>query len=255
MPRTARKRSSTGIYHIMLRGLDRRNIFLDEEDKIKFMEKIMMAKERGKFELYGYCLMDNHVHLLLKENGEDIGTSIKRITVGYVGWHNNKYGRTGHLFQNRYMSEAVENESYFLTALRYIHQNPVKAGLVQKAEKYSWSSFKQYILAYQGQPGFIDPQLAMDYFPTIEEFTDYMNTSNDDECLDYIETPKYIDMSLKTILYEKFNIENLAELPIKERDKKIKEIYKKTGVSIRQLARVLGLGKAVVEKAVKQEDN
>ncbi|NPV45299.1 MAG: transposase [Firmicutes bacterium] len=251
MPRTARKRSSTGVYHIMLRGLDKRNIFLDEEDKMKFMGKIMLAKERGKFELYGYCLMDNHVHLLLKENNEDIGTSIKRITVGYVGWHNNKYGRAGHLFQNRYMSEPVETESYFLTVLRYIHQNPVKAGLVQKAEKYSWSSYQQYMLAYQGQPCFIDPQLATTYFPTIEKFTDYMNTSNEDECLEYLETPKYTDMSLKTILYKKFNIENLEELPIEERNKKIKEIYEKTGVSIRQLARVLGLGKAVVEKAIK----
>lgn len=251
MPRTARKRSSTGIYHIMLRGLDRRNIFLDEEDKIKFMEKIMLAKERGHFELYGYCLMDNHVHLLLKENNEDIGTSIKRITVGYVVWHNKKYGRIGHLFQNRYMSEPVETESYFLTVLRYIHQNPVKAGLVKKAEKYSWSSFQEYILAYRGQPCFINPQLAIAYFPTIEDFIEYMNTSNNDECLEYIERPQYTDMALKTILHEKFNIENMAALPIEERNRKIKEIYEETGVSIRQLARVLGLGKAVIENAVK----
>lgn len=251
MPRAARKRSSTGIYHIMLRGLDRRNIFLDEEDKIKFIEKIILAKERGKFELYGYCLMDNHVHLMLNEKNEDIGTSIKRIAVRYVGWHNNKYGRTGHLFQNRYMSEPVETESYFLTVLRYIHQNPVKARLVQKAEKYSWSSFQQYILAYHRQPFFIDPQLAIAYLPTIAEFTDYMNIPSEDECLEYIENPKYNDIYVKTIIYQKFNIENLAKLPFQERNKKIKEIYEKTGVSIRQLARVLRLGKAIVEKAIK----
>ncbi|WP_366923915.1 transposase [Metallumcola ferriviriculae] len=185
MGREARKRSSTGIYHIMLRGIDKRDIFLDDEDKIRFMEKLMKAKETGKFELYGYCLMDNHVHLLIKEN-EDIGASIKRITVGYVWWHNNKYGRTGHLFQNRYKSEPVETESYLLTVLRYIHQNPVKAKIVLQAKDYSWSSYKQYLLSYQQQNGCIDDHLIKAYFKTIADFCQYMNDQNNDECLDYI---------------------------------------------------------------------
>jgi len=77
MARTTRKRSETGIYHIMLRGIDRREIFLDDEDRVKFIEKLMRAKETADFDLYGYCLMDKHVHLLIKEN-EEIGTSIKR---------------------------------------------------------------------------------------------------------------------------------------------------------------------------------
>lgn len=119
MARQARKRSNTGIYHVMLRGIDKRDIFLDGEDREKFIENIIKAKEVGNFEIYGYCLMDNHVHLLIKED-EEIGTNIKRITVGYVGWHNNKYERTGHLFQNRYKSEPVETESYLIIVLRYI---------------------------------------------------------------------------------------------------------------------------------------
>jgi len=131
MPRQARKKSATGIYHIMLRGIDGRNIFLDDEDRSKFIEKLLSAKQNANFKLYGYCLMDNHVHLLIEEN-EEIGTSVKRITVGYVQWHNNKYGRTGHLFQNRYNSEVVETESYLVTVLRYIHQNPVKANIVKE---------------------------------------------------------------------------------------------------------------------------
>lgn len=138
MPRRARVKSSTGIYHIMLRGIDKRDIFLEDEDKVKFSENVRKAKEIGQFEIYGYCLMDNHVHLLLKEN-EEIGTSIKRITVGYVGWHNKKYDRVGHLFQNRYLSESVTTEEYLLIVLRYIHQNPVKAKLVSNISEYRWS--------------------------------------------------------------------------------------------------------------------
>lgn len=79
MPRSARQKSITGIYHIMLRGIDKRDIFLENEDKMKFLESINKAKETGKFELYGYCLMDNHIHMLIKES-EEIGTSVKRIT-------------------------------------------------------------------------------------------------------------------------------------------------------------------------------
>ena len=113
MPRRAREKSITGIYHIMLRGIDKRDVFLDDEDRMQFIENIIKAKQVGKFELYGYCLMDNHIHMLINE-GEPIGITVKRITVGYVGWHNRKYERTGHLFQNRYTSEPVETESYLL---------------------------------------------------------------------------------------------------------------------------------------------
>ena len=87
MPRYPIKRSLSGIYHIMLKGIDGRDIFLDDEDRIKFIENTVKARGKGNFKLHAYCLMDNHVHLLIKEN-EEIGTSIKRITVGCVQWHN-----------------------------------------------------------------------------------------------------------------------------------------------------------------------
>ena len=99
--------------------------------------------------------MDNHVHLLLKE-GEELGTSIKRITVGYVQLHNNKYGRTGHLFQNRFSSEAVEDDKYLMTVIWYIHRNPLKTGMVSRLKEYSWSSYQQIIQAYQGNTSIID---------------------------------------------------------------------------------------------------
>ena len=89
MARKARIKSSTGFYHVVLKGIDGRNIFMDEEDKLFFMEKLIRARESGDFKVCAYCLMDNHVHLLLKE-GEELGVSIKRITVGYVRYHNQK---------------------------------------------------------------------------------------------------------------------------------------------------------------------
>ncbi|SNS53041.1 REP element-mobilizing transposase RayT [Anaerovirgula multivorans] len=252
MARMARTKSKTGIYHIMLRGIDKRNIFLDDEDRMKFLEKLLKAREVGRFKLYGYCLMDNHVHMLIEEQ-EEIGKSIKRITVGYVQWHNTKHERTGHLFQNRYNSEAVETEGYLINVLRYIHQNPVKAKMVRNAKDYPWSSYHQYLLEYNQQSSFIDTEIVMSYYAGQEEFENYMNTETKEEFLEYKQTKKYTDTSLKKIIEKDIRIEDLVHLPIEKRNKRIKDIYRNTEASIRQLARVLELGKGVIEKAVKSK--
>ena len=143
MARSARVKSKTGIYHVMLRGIDKRNIFLAEEEYIAFLKYLKKAQEKTEFNIYAYCLMTNHVHLLLKTE-EPVGDIIKRVTVGYAQYHNIKNGRTGHLFQNRFKSEVVETDKYFLTVLRYINQNPIKAGLVQDMKQYKWSSYPKY---------------------------------------------------------------------------------------------------------------
>ena len=127
MPRQARKKSNSGIYHIILRGVNRQQIFEDNEDYYKFLQVVEESKAISGFELFAYCLMSNHIHLLLKEIQEPIEQIMKRITTRFVYWYNIKYQRSGHLFQDRYKSEPVEDDAYFLTVIRYIHQNPVKA--------------------------------------------------------------------------------------------------------------------------------
>ena len=252
MARQARKRSSTGIYHVMLRGIDRKDIFLDDEDRRKFLESIIKAKKKGKFKIYGYCLMDNHIHMLIKED-EEIGKIIKRITVGYVGWHNKRHERTGHLFQNRYLSEPVETEDYFITVLRYIHQNPIKSGIVYSLSDYKWSSYGKYRLVYQRQKSFISGDLTEAYFKTFKEFKDYMKANNIDKCLEYNVVKRHNDKTLGEIINKKYDIKEIDKSPIKKRNKLIRKIYDEQKTSIRQLSRVLGLGKTVVERAIKQD--
>jgi REP element-mobilizing transposase RayT len=104
MPRVPRKLSRLNLYHVILRGIDKRNLFLSTEDYEKFPYYIFKAKESCNFSLFAYCLMTNHVHLLVKTEEVELGDIIKRIAVGYVQYHNNKYGRTGHLIQNRFKS-------------------------------------------------------------------------------------------------------------------------------------------------------
>ena len=101
--------------------------------------------------------MSNHVHLLIKETENNISTIIKQIACSYVYWFNRKYERVGHLFQDRFRSEPVDNDEYFLTVLRYIHQNPVRAEIVACAEDYVYSSARDYA----GEKGVLDVEVVM----------------------------------------------------------------------------------------------
>ncbi len=249
MPRQGRKKSKSGLYHIMLKGIDDRNIFLQEGDRKKFLSHVIKAKEKGGFLLLAYCLMDNHVHLLLEEN-EELGTTMKRITVGYVLWHNHNYGRSGHLFQNRYLSEVVETDEYLVTVARYIHQNPVKAGLVKKAKDYHWSSYQQYIDAYKGKVTQLNPERIKVYFKSRTDFETFMNMEQDDKCLDYITTGKITDEELAAIIEKKYQVKAGRKMVKEERNKLVQDLYKTERTSIRQLARVLGVSKGVIEKAL-----
>ena len=251
MPRTARAKSSSGIYHLMLRGINGQDLFEEDEDRRKFVETLGRYKPLSKYEIYAYCLMSNHVHLLLKENEDPIATIIKRISGSYVLWYNKKYSRCGHLFQERFKSEVVETDSYFLTVLRYIHQNPLKAGITNQVESFRWSSCSEYL----GNSKIIDVEFALDMFSKDREeakrlFQQFTQEVNSDQCLDNRERIKVSDKELLDYL-EQLGIDNSSELQRtdkNERDKVISDLKNIPGVSIRQLARITGIPKHIIEK-------
>ena len=113
MPRMSKQKSSTGIYHIILRGINRQIIFEANEDKKKFLEILKKYKGGARYKIYAYCIMDNHVHILIKEGKEPLLKIMKRIGVSYVYWYNYKYERSVHLFQDRYKSELVKMTSTY----------------------------------------------------------------------------------------------------------------------------------------------
>ena len=255
MPRRIRERSSTGIYHIMLRGINKQDIFHDAEDKIKLIETLIHYKKICGYELYGYCLMNNHIHLLIKEGQETISQVIKRVGVSYVYWYNLKYERNGHLFQDRFKSEKVEDEKYLLTVLRYIHQNPIKAGIVAEAAKYEWSSYSEYVNQKCSATDieFILGILNPDPGKAARIFEEFMMDENEDNCLDITDKRrKQLSDEEARILIKKLsqsdNVLILQHMNKNERDKIIKDL-KETGFSIRQLARITGLGRRIIEKA------
>ena len=146
MSRLARTISESGVYHILFRGVNQQNIFEKATDFEKLKETISTVKKDLAFEIFAYCFMSNHVHIVLKEkNVGDISLIMKRILTKYARWYNIKYGRSGALIANRYKSVPVEIDEYFFNLIRYVHQNPIKAGIVDKIENYPYSSYIEYI--------------------------------------------------------------------------------------------------------------
>lgn len=251
MPRYARKKSESGVFHIMLRGINKQDIFEEDEDRRRFLSTLERFKEMCKFNVYGYCLMSNHIHLLIKENEEPLSNVVKRICSSYVYWYNMKYERCGHLFQERYKSEVVENEGYLLTVLRYIHQNPVKAGICKSVKEYGWSSYNQYIK----KPLLVDTQfvlniLSPDLKNAINLFVKHSNELNEDKCLELEERPRLQDEEVRMYL-KNYGITNQTELQQMERSKRneiLRKLKATEGITIRQLSRVTGISKSVIDR-------
>lgn len=113
MSRQPRKFSYSQIYHIILKGIDGHDIFYDNNDKNFFLKQILTTKQTFNYIVYSYCLMSNHVHLVIKCKNELLSKAIQSLSIRYVSYFNKKYERTGHLFQGRFKSKSVENQKYF----------------------------------------------------------------------------------------------------------------------------------------------
>ncbi len=244
MARTARKLCESNIYHVMLRAVNRQQIFLDEEDRKSFLHILVQCREISHFSLYAYCLMGNHVHLLLQTGEESLSQVMKRIGTRFVVWYNTKYSRTGHLFQDRYRSEPVQDNAYFLTVLRYILYNPVKAGICQAADQYPFSSARDY---FNGG-GITDTSFAEEMAGK-QALRDYLGTPSDDACMD--ETSSRLnEREAKDIILETAGGKDMTDCQriIASHPDHYVPILRKTGLSIRQISRLTGLSIGIVRK-------
>lgn len=270
MARQARKTSPSGIYHVMLRGINQQRIFEDGADEQKFLELLRKNKKRCGFALYGYSLMGNHVHLLLKEAahpsiitindrdvevgpGEAIEAIFKRIEVSYVGYFNRRYKRTGHLFQDRFRSESIDTDEYLLMALRYIHLNAVKAGICEKPEDYPLSSYRDYLASAAG--GFVDCEEILRIMPK-EQLIDFTRQANDDRFMDMDGRPRQqkTDEEAKECLNRITGCESASafqSLAKPEREAAMRKL-RSQGVNIAQISRITGYSRVVVYRAISE---
>lgn len=129
MARAPRKKSYTKVYHMIIRGINKQDIFLDKQDFLKFIKEVERTKEKYQYEIYAYALMNDHVHFVIYDKNENVSIAIQSLNVSYSSYFNKKYERTGHLFENRFKSKTVDSSEYLKSVVRYIHKNPENAGL------------------------------------------------------------------------------------------------------------------------------
>src|SRR4030042_6123191 len=142
MPRQARLDAPGTLHHVMIRGIERANIFRDDRDREHFLSRVSEIAKATGTQILAWVLMDNHVHLLLFSGLSGLPKFMRRLLTGYAMWFNRRHQRAGHLFQNRYKSIVCEEDPYLLELVRYIHLNPLRSHLVQNIEeldRYRWS--------------------------------------------------------------------------------------------------------------------
>lgn len=258
MPRIARDYNKLKVYHTIIRGIDKQDIFYSEKDRIKFIEIIKGTKEKYNYELYAYCLMDNHVHLVIYDRKEEISKIMQSVQISYASYFNKKYERIGHLFQDRFLSKKVEDREYLKMLCRYIHQNPLKSGIA-KTEDYKWSSYKGYLKFNK----LIDTRLLLSIFSenveeAKDEFVKFHNASIEDnkqnELNDMIEYEMYEKMSDEEVrkyvceILEINNVHEILRFNKEIRNENLLKLKCLKNISIRQLARVIGINRKIIER-------
>ena len=145
MPRLPRLHVSGGCYHVILRGNHREDLFGTAHDRHQLNQIVAEALTKYGARLFAFCWMSNHLHALVQIGEPPLGKLMQRIAMRYSRYRHKQLGTTGHLFERRHRAWLVETDAYFITLLRYIHLNPVSAGMVKAAEEYPWSSHRAYL--------------------------------------------------------------------------------------------------------------
>lgn len=245
MPRQARKLSESGYMHLIVRGIGKQIMFEEEADYKRFLSVLERVCGETEVRLCAYCLMENHVHLLAKDLKNSIPLFMKKLGISYAQYFNRKYQRTGHLLQDRYLSEAVEDDEYLLTVFRYILNNPKKAGICD-ARNYPWNSYAQYELPSP----FMDLSLIRSLLGEQAKYEAFIDAANDDMCLEF-EKPEHDDRWAQEVLRKSLGVDSGTILQNYERAQRNEALQKlKTkGLTIRQIERLTGINRNIVQKA------
>jgi putative transposase len=160
-------------HHVMLRGNGGQDLFLDIADRVRFCLLLQAASEKYTFRVHAFCFMKNHVHLMLEPLERPLQDGVHSFSFRYAQYFNAKYGKRGYLYQGRFRSICVQDGTYFKRLIRYIHLNPVHAGLVQKPENYQWSSYRAF-LGHDHYVWLCKERVLSNFGPTYKESLDYM---------------------------------------------------------------------------------
>ena len=243
--------------HIVKRGINHQDIFIDKSDYEFFLKLLSELKGEMGFDIIAYCLMSNHFHLLVHDGNAQFSKIVQRLMTRYVMHFNWKYNRTGSLCEGRYTGRVIENEAYLLTAVRYIHNNPVSAGL-SLAEDYQWSSYSEYIGEVTEKTRLCNTDVILNLFSSKDTFIDFhravINADDYKQIKDIQQMEglsEIADREIRSIIKvmtgsdEPFILQRLKK---EERDKVIRYL-KKLRVPTAQLVRITGLNVGIIKRS------
>ncbi len=256
MPRSPRKLSESGVYHVMVRGIAQAQLFYDDADREAFLERLQFVKDTCGFKIYAWCLMGNHVHLIVdvSEATETLSSIMKRLLVRYARYFNSRYDRVGYLYQSRFESRPIEDDSYLLTAVRYVHRNPLEAG----NSICHWTSYDAYMGRAYGQTltdvGFVLRVLSPRPEVAVPAFSDLVLNAEVHHLPSWTipARVRLSDAEAKKVIEQCAGIDEclrLVDLPSDRRVEAIRQ-SRMRHCSVRQIARLTGLTKRMVELAL-----
>ena len=245
MPRSARERSESGFYHVVAKGNGGQNLFEDASDYRAFLELAAAAAEKCGVLIHAYCLMSNHVHLLLEDRGNRLSEFMKSLITGYAMRFNAKTGHIGHVFQQRFKSQPIGSEAYLLQAARYIHNNPVKAGICP-TDEYLWSSYHEYV---SGVRGITAVSLILELCGGREGFRAFQAQGEGD--YRFGQRSRIADGEAREVVRRILGDIAPGDIKAMERPRRNALLFdlKDAGLSVRQIERLTGLGKWIINEA------
>lgn len=248
-------RTVTGFYHVCARGMGKQLIFEGDEDRWEFLELMRDCCREEGVTVIAWCLMGNHVHLVLADYEDAMSAAMHRLLLTYARRFNKRTGRTGHQFQNRFDRRSLDTDRYLMAAIRYVHANPQEAGIAL-IERYPWSSFAEYLRAYDNDTtrGFSDPSCVLELFGSAEGFIAYsLSTPDGSEpaLCDMKETEwerhAFADKMAKSLGVP---LRGVKAAPPARRDTVIVGLHD-AGFTVRQIERYTGIGKSTVSRIVR----
>ena len=256
MTQPVRRQCESNIYHVVSRGAGKQIIFECDDDKGLFNDRLSMGCAKYPVSVYAWCLMDNHIHLLLAGTLDTISALMRDVLSMYAIGFNSRYGREGHLFQGRFLSEPIESEGHLLAAVRYIHQNPKKAGMAPM-ETYRWSSYGEYLYGIppKGVQVLADTSLLLNMLGSVEQFAAFHNAESSDHFLEPDDSKTNADgkRALRIAIEElgEEGMLSVKSLPKEKRNEALARL-RKQGLSLRQIERLTGVNRSQISRLGKQ---
>lgn len=251
-------RTVTGFYHVCARGVGKQLIFEGDEDRWEFLELMRECCREEGVTVIAWCLMGNHVHLVLADYEDRMSAAMHRLLLTYARRFNKRTGRTGHLFQNRFDRRSLDTDWQVMEAIRSVHAGPQEAGM-SLIERYPWSSFAEHLRAYDSDAadaarGFSDPSCVLELFGSAEGFIAYSLSTPDggELAMPNLKETEWERHAFADKLANSLGVSlrGVKPAPQAQRDTVIVGLHD-VGFTVRQIERYTGIGKSTVSRIVR----